>query len=225
MDFGENIVSFYKKLKPPHSLPEEVEVLYPYRFNEVAQTVEAFFSKYFNDTNARVFLIGINPGRFGGGTTGIPFTDPVKLENHLGLANQFDKRPELSSNFIYKMIDSIGGPVPFYESFYITSVSPLGFTKNGRNLNYYDIPELQQSLEGYMVGSLKEQITWGAQPVAYSLGMGKNIKYLMYLNKKYGLFEEVRPLPHPRWIMQYRLKMMDEFLQLYKNELEQYLTI
>jgi len=33
------------------------------------------------------------------------------------------------------------------------------------------------------------------------------------------LFEEVRPLPHPRWVMQYRLKRIDEFIDLYKDQL------
>ncbi|MGB3465178.1 MAG: hypothetical protein WBA74_07910, partial [Cyclobacteriaceae bacterium] len=54
----------------------------------------------------------------------------------------------------------------------------------------------------------------------YSLGQGKNIKYLEYLNKKYQLFGEIVPLPHPRWILQYRRKRKDEFLDLYLEKLE-----
>lgn len=219
MTFGEKIIEYYKSVKIPTSLPKGVEVLYPFNKPEVLRAVEEFNKGYFDDNNKRTFLIGINPGRFGGGSTGIPFTDPIRLNDVLGIKNNFEPKPELSSKFIYQMISQLGGHTDFYKQFYFTSVSPLGFVMNGKNLNYYDIPELQQSLETYMVDELKKQIAFGAEPIAFSLGMGKNIAYLKKINSKYGLFEEVRPLPHPRWVMQYRLKRIDEFIDLYRKEL------
>jgi len=220
MTYGNKIIDFYKSLEPPTKLPKGVEILYPYKSPEVIETVEKFYTKYYNDTNQRVFLIGINPGRFGGGSTGIPFTDPVRLQEDLSIKNDFDKRSELSSNFIYQMISKLGGPKAFYGKFYITSVCPVGFTKDGKNLNYYDIKSMQDKLEGYMVDHLKKQMTFGHHPIAYSLGKGKNLKYLKWLNDKYQLFEKVKPLPHPRWVMQYRLKRLDEFIDQYKTELD-----
>ena len=129
------------------------------------------------------------------------------------------KKSELSSRFVYEMINALHGPKDFYRRFYITSVCPIGFIKEGKNLNYYDIKELQEVLESYMIEELKKQINFGAAPKAYSLGMGKNIAYLNKINKTHHLFESIEPLPHPRWIMQYRLKRKQEFIELYQEKL------
>jgi hypothetical protein len=163
-----------------------------------------------------LFLIGINPGRFGAGVTGIPFTDPVRLESICEIPNDLGKRQELSSVFVYEMIEEFGGVNAFYSKVFFTSVSPLGFVKDGVNLNYYDIPEVRDYLEPYMVSSLRQQIEMGAiGKVAFSMGKGKNFKYLQYLNQKYHLFDKVEPLPHPRWVMQYRLKKKTDFIDEY----------
>ncbi len=215
MTLAESIIEFYRDIKTPTDLPMGVEVLQPFSEPEVMGIVSDFYTKYYQDNNPRTFLIGINPGRFGGGATGIPFTDPIRLAEVIGIESSFDKKAELSSKFIYHMIDRLGGPEPFYKNFYFTSVSPLGFVKDGKNLNYYDIKELQEGLEGYIVQHLRKQIDFGSRAIAYSLGKGKNIKYLKWLNKKYELFEDVKPLPHPRWVMQYRLKRLDEFIEEY----------
>lgn len=219
MTFGEKIIDFYKYLRPPTSLPKGVEVLFPFENQETVSCIANFNEQYFSDDNKRVFLIGINPGRLGGGVTGIPFTDPLRLEKELNIKNSFEKKQELSSNFIYQMISAFGGPKLFYKKFYFTSVCPVGFVKDGKNLNYYDVPALQEKLEKYMVEHMKIQIEYGAEPIAFSLGQGNNIAYLRWLNKKYHLFEKIEPLPHPRWVMQYRLKRLDEFIQLYKDKL------
>ncbi|MEQ8925612.1 MAG: DUF4918 family protein [Fulvivirga sp.] len=219
MTFGEKVIDFYKKLERPTGLPDGVEILDPFADDQVKSIVEQFNQKFFNDTEPRTFLIGINPGRLGGGTTGIPFTDPIRLSEMLGIANHFDKKQELSSNFVYQMIEWLGGVEFFYSKFYFTSACPVGFMKEGKNLNYYDINELQQALDKYNVKQLKKQVSFGANDIAYSIGQGKNVAYLKQLNKKYKFFKEIRPLPHPRWVMQYRLKRLDEFLDLYKKEL------
>lgn len=217
MTFGEKVIEFYKRLEEPNQLPDRVETLFPFRSEAVIEIIEKFNLGYFNDSNPRTFLIGINPGRLGGGLTGIPFTDPIRLEEILGIENSFEKKQELSSNFIYQMIHHLGGAKSFYSKFYFTSVSPVGFIKEGKNLNYYDDIELQNQLESYCASTLKEQIKFGANPIAYSLGQGKNIAYLKELNRKYQLFDKIEALPHPRWVMQYRLKRLHEFLDLYKS--------
>lgn len=221
MTIADHIIEYYRNIKKPDTLPKEVELLYPFDDRKVDRAISSFYGKFFNDKNKRTLLIGINPGRFGGGVTGIPFTDPEKLDEVLGIPNDFEKRYELSSQFVYEMISHLGGPERFYGNYLITSVCPLGFIRDGKNMNYYDEKELQTMLEGYMVENLK----WHFKNVAkddkvYSLGQGKNIKYLEYLNKKYQLFGEVIALPHPRWILQYRRKRKDEFLDLYLQRLE-----
>lgn len=225
MTYGEKILHYYQSIKLPQNLPEGVEVLFPFAEQEVKTILDAFYTKYFNDQGTRTFLIGINPGRFGGGATGIPFTDPIRLLEELKIPNTFDPKQELSSRFIYQMINAIGGPEIFYRNFYFTSVSPLGFVKGGKNLNYYDIPALQQSLEDYIVTELRKQLAFGANSVAFSLGMGKNIEYIKKLNVKHQLFAEIIPLPHPRWVMQYRLKRLDEFIGQYVDKLKPHIKL
>ncbi|MEM6359763.1 MAG: uracil-DNA glycosylase family protein [Bacteroidota bacterium] len=215
MTFGEKVAQYYKSIPIPKNLPSGVEVLYPFEDRDVMDLVNLFCKQFYTGSHSRTFLIGINPGRFGGGATGIPFTDPIRLKEVLAIHNDMDKKAELSSKYIYDMIEAYGGATAFYNDCYFTSVSPIGFVKDGRNLNYYDIRELQESLEEYIVAELRKQIDFGAKPKAFSLGMGKNIAFLKKLNEKYQLFEAIDALPHPRWIMQYRLKRKDEFVGQY----------
>ena len=79
----------------------------PYQQDETMQVVNAFLGKYYDDTEPRTLLFGINPGRFGSGITGISFTDPVRLKEVLGIDHSFDLRPELSSQFIYQVIEAL----------------------------------------------------------------------------------------------------------------------
>jgi hypothetical protein len=197
---SDKILAFYSHLEIPENLPKGVGVLNPFPDKKVLQLNKLFYHKYYNDNFKRTFLIGINPGRFGAGVTGIPFTDPIRLQEVLNIENNFDKKPELSSKFIYDLIEYLGGPEIFFGSFYFTSVSPIGYVKNGKNLNYYDQKDLQNQLEPFMVDALWRQIKTidCNRDVAFSLGQGKNFKYLEKLNKEHGFFKQIEPLPHPR---------------------------
>jgi hypothetical protein len=138
----------------------------------------------------------------------------------LGIGNSFKLRQELSSVFMYSMIDACGGPFAFYGQYYITSLSPLGFVKNGKNYNYYDDKKLAEVLTPYIEKNIETQIEFGAdRSVVYCLGQGKNFLFLESLNKRHGWWERVVPLPHPRWIMQYKRKRVDEYVELYKETL------
>ncbi len=167
-----------------------------------------FYHKYYNDNKPRIFLWGINPGRFGAGITGIPFTDPKALEEQCDIPNPFDKKFELSSVFIYDIIERLGGPAKFYSKFYITSLCPLGFLSEGKNYNYYDSNQLFDSVEAFMVKCINEQLSFQShkQKWGISLGKGKNAKAFSLMNKKHGWFDEIEALPHPRWVMQYQRK-------------------
>ena len=217
--FGEQVLNFYQKIEYP-SAPQGIEVLYPYSSPKSLKVAKTFYENYYSSGEQRTFLIGINPCRLGGGTTGVPFTDPIRLEKECGIENDFEKKAELSSKFVYKIIEEYGGPKAFYNKFYFTSVCPLGFVKQGKNLNYYDDKELYATWKPFIVKSLKEQISFGAnKEVAFSMGMGLNIKYLKAINDEYNLFKKIVALPHPRWVMQYRLKRIDEFILEYITKL------
>jgi len=221
MNFAENILSFIKKLRLPIALHDGIEVMTPFDNAETMQACISFYKKFYNDNQQRQMIIGINPGRFGGGVTGIPFTDPIRLQNDCGIANEWAKKQELSSLYIYEMIKAFGGVESFYRQFYITAISPLGFTRSGKNLNYYDDKKLQDDIEPFVIDCLRKQFKFGIDhDVAFCLGDGKNFKYLSKLNAKHQFFETIVPLPHPRFIMQYRLKKKQEYINDYISKLK-----
>jgi hypothetical protein len=214
------ITEFYKSLHLNIKLPTGVEVMNPYRDKTTIKLVELFYQKFYSDNNSRTLILGINPGRFGGGLTGIPFTDPIKLEQHCGIRTELPKKAELSADFIYSMINAYGGPQKFYSRYFISAVCPLGFTKAGKNLNYYDDKNLQNAVEGFIMQTLNTQLNFGInKEKCFCLGEGKNFEFLRKLNQRHSFFKQVIPLPHPRFIMQYRRKRLNEFVELYIRQL------
>ena len=160
MTLSGKILPFFKALKIKAALPVGVETLNPYRDKTTFQLCGQFYYKFYGDDRERHLIVGINPGRLGGGLTGIPFTDPNKLEKPCGIANTLPKKSELSADFIYQVIAALGGPEKFYSQYYFTSVSPLGFTLDGKNLNYYDIANFQLALKPFIVKCMKKQIAF-----------------------------------------------------------------
>ena len=219
MTLADRILSFQKNLQLNIKLPKGVQAMNPYQDKVAFSICEKFYKKFYSDENSRTMILGINPGRHGGGITGVPFTDPVKLES-LGIQNDFQKKRELSADFIYQMIDAFGGTKKFYQTFYISAISPLGFTKDEKNLNYYDIKGLPELLDKFIVECMNLQLSWGMnKKICFCLGEGENFKFLTKLNDKHLFFEEIISLPHPRFIMQYRRKKLDQFINLYLERL------
>jgi len=217
--FGQSVIDFYEKIESP-KVPEGVDLLTPFRDDEVKKIMLQFFTKFYNDNGQRVLLMGINPGRFGAGITGIGFTDPIRLKCDCGIENYFEQKAELSSIFIYEMISAYGGPEKFYQKFFFSALSPIGFVKQGKNFNYYDSKELLKEIKPYIVDWLKNKLLFGcSRKIAYCIGQGKNYKIFKEINNDYRLFDEIKGLPHPRWIMQYRLKKIDDYISLYIQEL------
>ncbi|MDD5508835.1 MAG: DUF4918 family protein [Bacteroidales bacterium] len=218
--FADRIVSFYSGLVIDGNLPGGISVLNPYREPEVISTMDRYFRKYYNDRDIRIPIMGINPGRYGGGLTGISFTDPVNLENVCRISNPLVKRPELSSTFIYKVIEQYGGVDVFFQHFFLTAICPLGFVKEGRNYNYYDDRALKEAVRSFIKATLIQQHAICGHPVdCICLGEGKNLKFISELNHELGLFKRIHPLAHPRFVMQYRRKRLEEFVSLYTDTL------
>jgi len=220
MTFAQHVLQFTQTLQPNLQLPPGFDLLFPYNNPETRRVMMAFYEKYYKDSNPRIFIFGINPGRFGAGVTGVPFTDPIRLESECGIANDFAKKPELSSVFVYQFIQAYGGLELFYKNFYITSLSPLGFTKNGININYYDDKNLQKTVEPFIIQSIQMQQQFGTtRRVALCMGQGQNATYFQKINEQHRFFEQIIALPHPRWVTQYRQKSVAELVQVYVKQL------
>lgn len=214
--FADKLIRFYQTLEIDFALPEGVEVMYPHIGPLAGDIFSRFYKKFYDDNHPRTFIIGINPGRFGGGITGIPFTDPVKLALYCGIPNNLGSKTELSADFIYQMIEAYGGVQKFYNHFYFTAMSPLGFTRNGLNMNYYDDRAFAQKLQPLMAAWLRTQLDFGGRRNrCICLGSGKNLAFLQELNQRYMLFNKIDTLDHPRFIMQYRRKKLHEYINQY----------
>ena len=114
----------------------------------------------------------------------------------------------------------MGGIESFYNGFFIGAVYPLGFLKEGKNLNYYDSKELEQTLREGIIRYIKQQLDiCGRDDQCFCLGEGKNFKYLQKLNREEKLFGKIVPLAHPRYIMQYKHKYQEVYIEKYKDAL------
>jgi hypothetical protein len=225
--FADKVISFFKELKYSGSLPGGISIMNPFLESpEIHNIISEFYRKYYSDNKPRHIIIGINPGRFGAGATGIPFTDTVRLKEKLGLSIPGLKTYEPSSAFIYEMIDRYGGPEKFYGDFLVSSVSPLGFTTTGPrgnqvNYNYYDSRELTEAILEFAIDSIRKQLDFGIlRDKAFCLGTGKNYKFLQKINQEQNFFERIEALEHPRFIMQYRSKQKEKYIELYMEKLK-----
>jgi hypothetical protein len=225
--FAEKVITFCRDLDFPGQLPAGISIMNPFKENgKVLAVISAFYRKYYSDNKSRRLILGINPGRFGAGVTGIPFTDTLRLREKCRLSIPGLKTYETSSVFIYEMIDKYGGCEKFYSDYFISSVSPLGFTKTGSNgkevnFNYYDSKELSEAILDFTIDSINRQLEFGIdREVCFCLGTGKNFRYLSKLNDKHHFFERIEPLEHPRFIMQYKLKLKEFYIGSYIEKLK-----
>ena len=218
--WAEQLFGFYTNLNPPENLPDNILWLYPQQRQDVLDILEVFLKKYYSDDHERILLLGINPGRYGAGITGINFTAPKQLKEICRIENPFSGT-ELSAEFIYKMIEAYGGVKEFYSNFFIGSVCPLGFVQNGKNLNYYDHKLLLKAIEPFIIKNLTKLISFNInREICICIGGEKNFKYLSSLNNRYNWFQEIVSLPHPRFIMQYNRKFLDDYINRYLNVLK-----
>lgn len=217
--FAELVIQYHEKLDFKLALPDDFKVMNPFRDNpEGLMAFKSFYQKFYNDHHRRKFVLGINPGRFGAGVTGVPFTDTKRLNDICGIEYKGKGTHEPSATFIYNMIDAYGGVKAFYKDIYIHSIFPLAIIRKNEkgkfiNCNYYDDKRLIESLQPFMVQHLKEQIKLGLETdVVYVLGK-RNAKFVAAINKEAKIFGLIEILEHPRYIQQYKSKEADEYAQ------------
>lgn len=219
--FGEKVIEFNRNLHYSGKLPDGFQVINPFSDNpETLEVVNQFYLKYYNDNYQRKFIVGINPSRHGAGVTGVPFTDTKRLESICGIKMNSARTHEVSSVFMYEMIEQFGGAKAFYEQFYINSPFPLAIIRETKqdkwlNANYYDHPILYETLKEYIILTLKEHISLGLDTSeVYVLGV-KNAQFIHKLNKEAKLFGSLKVLEHPRYIQQYKFKEKQSYIDKY----------
>lgn len=226
--FAARIIAFNKSLTYKGTLPEGIRIMNPFQESPLALAASSeFYQKYYHDSQPRHLILGINPGRFGSGQTGISFTDPKRLVANCHIDFPGPMTHEPSSAYIYEMIAAFGGEERFYQQFYIHSICPLGFTKIGENgketnYNYYDSPALLKSVYPFIVENIRKQIEMGFETeVCFCFGTGKNEAFFRKLNEAHQFFKKIVALEHPRYIMQYKSKekalYIDKYLRAFSE--------
>lgn len=127
---------------------------------------------------------------------------------------------EISSVFIYDMIDAYGGAELFYQNFYINSPFPLAIirkTKENKwiNANYYDDKTLFEMVKDFMIDSLKKHISLGIDTSKVFVLGKKNAEFIQKLNLQAKLFDQLEILEHPRFIQQYKSKEKQLYIDKY----------
>ncbi|MEP7143784.1 MAG: uracil-DNA glycosylase family protein [Ferruginibacter sp.] len=226
--FADHVIAFNQEIDFTGNLPAGVSLLNPFKVNkDIIPLSAAFYKKYYNDHCSRHLILGINPGRFGGGVTGIPFTDTKRLVEKCHIQYGGKETHETSSVFVYEVIDAYGGVDEFYKHFYINSVCPLGFTATGIhgkeiNHNYYDSKELVNSVAGFINESIQKQLSFGIETdTCFCFGNGRNEKFLRLLNKEKKFFNKIIALEHPRFVMQYKSKSRQFYIDKYISAFNQ----
>ncbi len=219
MYFSIKAIKYFLNLKSLANNLKGVKIINPYESAEVQNVVKKFFTKFYSDNKERLFMIGINPGRFGGGLTGIFFTDPVALKEFCGIDNNLGNKKELSSTFIYELIAAFGGTEKFFSKVFMTAIFPLAPTYNGKNFNYYDNNQALGLLLPEIIKSVRSQIRFGARKDRVIILGKKNAYYFELVNKEYRFFNEIIVLNHPRFIMQYRKKQLMKYYSSYLNKM------
>ena len=231
MTFAEKVITFNKHLKFPKevTLPKNISVMNPFDTTdesspETLRISTEFYKKFYSDNNKRHLILGINLGKSGAGITGIPFTSPESLKQDCGITSS-ENNIEISGRFLYEVIKKYGGVTSFYSDYLISNVCPLGFIKTTDtnrkvNRNYYDYTDLMVSTTPFIVKTLRQQIEFGVHTdKVFCLGNRDNFKYLNNLCKEHGLFDKVIPLPHPRYIAQYKQKEKGKYISIYLEKL------
>ena len=220
-NFGNKVIDFNQQLQYLGALPEGFLVINPFIDNlETMEVMRKFYHKFYSDNEQRKFIVGINPSRHGAGVTGVPFTDTKRLESVCGIKMHSAHTHEISSVFMYDLIQEFGGAEDFYKQFYINSPFPLAIvrkTKEGKwlNANYYDDKNLFEMVKDFMILTLKNHINLGLDTSqVYILGK-KNALFINKLNKEAKLFEQLKVLEHPRYIQQYKSKEKQLYIDKY----------
>ena len=132
------------------------------------ENVEQFNEKYYADGYPKTVLCGINPGKNGAGKTGVPFLDFNSLSKLMDGVEHTDT--ERSAQFFYDVVQEFGAE-KFYRSFYVTNISWIGYIKDNKNVNYY---QLSDPVKKFIYDAFKYEMSVVAPKTIISLSQEVN---------------------------------------------------
>jgi hypothetical protein len=85
-----------------------------------------------------------------------------------------------------------------------------------KNYNYYDSKALCNTVTPFIIENIQKQIALGVNTdVCFCFGTGQNEKFIRKLNEEHGFFKKIIALEHPRFIMQYKTKTKQFYIDKY----------
>lgn len=219
--FCASVLAMNEDLSINCNLPKDYALLNPFIENpETKLVMTEFYEKFYNDCQKRKLILGINPGRFGAGLTGVPFTDTKHLKSSCEIEMHSAQSHETSGMFVYDLIEAFGGVESFYKAFFIQNAFPLAIVRKTAadkwvNANYYDNSKLVEATKDEIILHLQRLVALGVDTsVAFVLGK-KNFRFINKINESEQLFERLEVMDHPRYIQQYKTKEKPFFIQRY----------
>lgn len=183
-------------------------------FLEYRPNAEQFIQQYLPEPLPQTVILGLNPGRSGAGLTGIPFLDFRSLANLLPDTPLPRNDTEPSANFFHRVVQNVGVE-KFYRTFYVSNVAAVGFLRDGKNCNYPELPTAaQRVIEERFLAEMAQ-----LQPKRI-IALGREVEATVQ-----RLFPDdsvrISHLPHPSWIMTYRLREAQSWVRRYTQMLLQ----
>ena len=125
------------------------------------------------------------------GKTGIPFLDFDSLSKLIEGVDHIDT--ERSAQFFFDIIQEFGAE-KFYRSFYVTNISWIGYMKENKNVNYY---QLSDPVKIFIYDAFKYEMNVVAPTTIISLSqeVKKTVKDMFQDN---GI-DTAASLPHPNY--------------------------
>lgn len=173
--------------------------------------IEKYYDKYVDFDSDKIVLCGLNPGRFGAGLTGVPFIDFKSLSKMLSNIKKDDG--ESSAQFFFELVKKFGIE-KFYKICYVTNISKFGYSKksSAKNVNY---PKLPNSAQDWLFKRFIEEMNLIKPKVIIPLS-DDVAKTLKVLTQAQQLDYKIAPkLNHPAWVMTYKKKDKNLWLQKY----------
>ena len=174
--------------------------------------LDAFWQHYVPYPLPQTVILGLNPGRFGAGQTGIPFIDFRSLSVLLPDAELPKLDSEPSATFFFRVVQQIGAE-KFYREFFVSNVSALGYLRNGKNANYTDLPQVAQQI---VARNFAEEMA--ALRPKRIIALGREAEASAQELYPDGSVR-ISHLPHPSWIMTYRLREAQSWVRRYAQML------
>lgn len=213
----DNMLNFYDEIRNVNELKQEnVTVLNEFIKNE--KFMRKFYEEYIdnNIVDIKVVMCGINPGKYGAGKTGIPFIDFNSLSELLLNVQRNDS--ERSAEFFYSVIKKYGAK-KFYSNIYVTNICSIGFVKESKNYNYYQLPEnIKEIINMNFLDKMK--IVKPNVIIPLSKDVEKTLKYIKSNGKLEGVLIDSR-LNHP-YFCSIKTNWEKEFNN-YSNKLDKYI--